>query len=1651
MSQNDQNIDLEQCSVSGKAIQLFTYLKELCALRSAQVRDVDSYDQVFWLRDLPRHKLCRSAIWQHVDSTDQIAEKNNDIWIEIRKPLLKSHPELPDDVEPWVNDDEITDSSLSEPSLFESISRVALQNDQEDEGSDGSVLINDYPRVFDNWVNYLESQWKPWAMEDRELQKVQKVYNQLFNIYQRQEKLGEQYEVVMGAGLLTWKSPKSGEIKRHVLAIEARIEFDRVRGVISVGPTFDGQPPVIECGMLETSDRPNPSDLTEIEKDVVSLDGDPWERAHLEAVLKGFVNSLSFAGDYVSTLEKSGALSERPNIKLAPALILRKRTRRTFEDFYRQIIEQISKGETVPENVRRIVEIVEDDGNPDELGRDIAAQNVISSESDDTEIYFPLPANDEQRRIVQKIECRRGILVQGPPGTGKSHTIANLIAHFLAKGKRILVTSETPRALDVLRNKLPREIEELCVVWLGTGPDSQKALEKSVLGITQRKANWDAVSEQTLMDEASFRLSEARKDQARLRHDMRTCRESDVYQHSNVYGQYSGTLQNIAMQIDRDRARFNWFIDRLCDQVVLSIKNEELLKMVQIHRTITSDIVDQLKFRLFPVEQLVPIHELRRHITAELRAQIAHNDSSDKRSYSGYSQLLVIGSVKRGAISSMIEAVISTRETLSKHFYSWVDRASREIAGGQDRVWRSILSSTIDHVDHVEKILAEHGKILVEGLDGKDLRLVKDHAAALKKHFDEGNGAGFWCFRARAVKEALYLIKSVKVNGKPCGDVQMLRQLDAWIEMSSRMTSLHGMWAGITPQPVGDEVLQCSVFRDLCDPIKPALVLHAQIEAIKEALCDYPGIRFPAWHSDEDVRAFGKAFEAAEVEENYTAAQRVFAPLIVLLQNHINSGGNHPVTAQLLSAVTQRDIDLYQKSYETMTSLRDWANSYNFARDIRGRFQNCCPQLCEKYDESYDDLVWDAHFSEFDKAWVWAKTECWLDEMNDKGRVKKIQFALDAAILQERAALKNLAASKAWQHCMSNLREKERMALIAWSQAVAKIRSGKGKYAETHRETARQKLDECRRAIPAWVMPLYQVVQTTRPGSCQFDVVIIDEASQSGPEALLLNYIADKLIVVGDDKQITPMHVGVDLSDVQFLSRKYLEGIPHSDALGLEGNLFSQAELRFPDRIRLREHFRCMPEIIQFSNNLSYSTEPLIPLRQYGADRLEPVRTIFVKEGYRKGSSDDLENPPEADAIVAQIAECCENPMYAGKTFGVICLKGGNRQTDRISSMLVKEIGAVEMEKRQLVCGRPYDFQGDERDVIFLGLVDALSDGMIRSDTSNPDIQRRYNVAMSRAKDQLWLFHSMTLNDLKPGSYQYRLLEYCLNPSVKPQTLPFDIMEFDKQRKDVKPPDPFDSWFEVDVFTHIHKRGFRVLPQFNVANYRIDLVVEGLKGRLAVECDGDEWHGPDRFESDMSRQRDLERCGWVFWRVRGSDFYRNSTVALQELWEALDRQKISPSCDWASDKKTLEACEIEAGSKSVVVVDESESSQIDVIAENEEQDYPIVEGTNERIVRALEMSSHQRQHAEELPPLVIQNAIAQCLRKCPNRTCTVKSLTSRVLKELGILTRGNPRLEFEKRVMRNLDALKNKGHLEEYKSRNKRIRLLREDEQPVFL
>src|SRR5205814_7717482 len=133
------------------------------------------------------------------------------------------------------------------------------------------------------------------------------------------------------------------------------------------------------------------------------------------------------------------------------------------------------------------------------------------------------------------------------PGTGKSHTIANLICHLLAKGKRVLVTSQTPRALKVLQEKIRKDAEQLsplCVSILGNDIIALKNMETSVLGITERHHDWEAGGKERNVQttrRVEDRLYAGRKRLAEVETRFRHLRELETYQHSVACGAYQGT------------------------------------------------------------------------------------------------------------------------------------------------------------------------------------------------------------------------------------------------------------------------------------------------------------------------------------------------------------------------------------------------------------------------------------------------------------------------------------------------------------------------------------------------------------------------------------------------------------------------------------------------------------------------------------------------------------------------------------------------------------------------------------------------------------------------------------------------------------------------------------------------------------------------------------------------------------------------------------------------------------------------------------------------------------------------------------------------------------------------------------------------------
>jgi very-short-patch-repair endonuclease len=102
------------------------------------------------------------------------------------------------------------------------------------------------------------------------------------------------------------------------------------------------------------------------------------------------------------------------------------------------------------------------------------------------------------------------------------------------------------------------------------------------------------------------------------------------------------------------------------------------------------------------------------------------------------------------------------------------------------------------------------------------------------------------------------------------------------------------------------------------------------------------------------------------------------------------------------------------------------------------------------------------------------------------------------------------------------------------------------------------------------------------------------------------------------------------------------------------------------------------------------------------------------------------------------------------------------------------------------------------------------------------------------------------------------------------------------------------SELERGVLKRLIQAGYRVIPQWKAGYYWIDLVVEGAGKRLAIECDGDRFHPIEKLPQDMARQAILERLGWKFARIRGSQFFRDPDSAMEPIFSRLKSLEIPP-------------------------------------------------------------------------------------------------------------------------------------------------------------
>lgn len=1468
-----------------KYLQIFRYLFEFSKIRSNPVRNIEvsvaQYPEKVWFEEIPEDPLFECVTFPEFND-------ESEYWIKIRKPTDEpTEPEfakLSNALRDWVVGASLIDED-GLPILNNNIVK------------DGRILdLTDYPQIEDEFQQYVDARWvddlldyksrhAEYETELAAFEKLSKVWKRFFGIFNTADQFGEEYELVIGIGLLNYKQDDhSAHIYRHILTakVEVAFEYSERESFLTVCPSADSKIIIEKDAIIDLDEQFEPTNIIEAENSVSAFLEekeivDDLFDADVKDALNIFARRFHEDGDFVDDISRPKSISKKPEITFSPALLLRKRNTRSFTALYEKIISDLGKADEGL-NIPSLNDLIGDYSQQnDESDGHIS---LTSTETQDQTIYFPKKFNDEQVQIVQRAKTNDKVLVQGPPGTGKSHTIANLVCHLLANGKRVLVTAQKNQALRVLKDQLPTETRNLAVTLMGGDASSIQDMEASVNTINEQLASWNSGASMFQIDRLEKTLSGLNEKIAATTNEWLSVKEKSTRKQC-VNDIYQGTLLEITERLERESDEFQWFNDSYS-----STDNFDIIQDVEnyVTRFESYENIDCTSFdRFIPDnENLVSIEELQEYLRIV-------GEVEQRRQFATASRL--IDSANLDDLKSDLKALLELYVSIGRNSLPFKSKLISEYVLNVTE-WTKRIRET-------ESLLAElSGKKLRE-LDqnveiaypsDKSLIQLKNDARYLLYFLNEGNRLEGLLFKVKKqvlpkdIREKLYFIDAVRVNGSACDTISEFEAVINDLEIKQVFQQLANKW-GLKPDKETAKYLDAERFyfelneetTSLIRSIDESIGLKAKIESKSN-------VRI---HSAESAK-IEELIESVDFNSILRQENSLKAKLVAAKQ-YLNLPNSHTIAHTLLDDLDQLNPSSYAVHLSALGKLRSEQQQYHGFKAFETDLQIHFPILV---DDIQNDIVKSEEIEQLRNAVYFRNAQTVVSKMLSAEYEEELLVQLGDLEREKDETIEQLASTKAWSNVLTKLQGNRelRHLLDAWVMAVKKIgKTGKGKRALKFRKIAQSQMERCKDSIPCWIMPLYKVAETVSPEAGMYDYVIIDEASQLGPDALFLLYIAKNVIIVGDDKQTSPEYIGVDANAMTPHIRQHLQGIPHADYYGPEFSLFDQAKLFSSSLIVLREHFRCMPEIIEFSNKHFYAPEGkgLYPLRQYSENRLEPLQSVFCPAGYTTGSRQQIANKVEAEAIANKIAELISDKKYDGKTFGIIALQG-SAQAGLIDGFVQKRIDEREYRERKIRSGNSADFQGDERDVMFLSLVTAHNHQ--RSALTRPEDERRFNVAVSRAKDQVWLFHSVALEDLQPKSQEivdlrFKLLDHFLNYRENQRIL-FSRIE----RQPGKQPKPFESWFEVDVFNDIVARGYKVIPQYEVARgkYRIDLVCVLSNGtKIAIECDGDKFHGAEQYENDLIRERVLVRCGWQFFRVRGGEYYSDRLGSMEPLWKML--------------------------------------------------------------------------------------------------------------------------------------------------------------------
>jgi very-short-patch-repair endonuclease/superfamily I DNA/RNA helicase len=1471
--------------IKSKIRQLYQFLKEANQLRFRPVRILADQPKVVRLVDMPNHPAMQLFRPVRTENTQEVP----DTLIRVKRPLLTKCPVPPVSVLAWLL------PNWDDPGRTASVAES--QNATDDEGHTITIQFDDDQRRVADFKAWLD-QRKAWIEPELAARKAMSFFEVFYDIYSAIEKDGEELELIVADGHFLWQAVSGidGPVVVHhpILLKRVELRFDPNIPEFTIHET-DREPEIYGSLFVDLQDIA-PTAIRNRKTELENAGYHPLGWDDTEAFLRAFIQTVSpLTGEYLDELPRDGATTT-PRLYRDMVLVLRKRIA-GIANAVDAIIDDIDHQTVFPPALAQITGTMTEwesaglgggsEGSPGQGGE------PSGTGFSDDDILLAKEANDEQLQIIRRLEHRGSVIVQGPPGTGKTHTIGNLIGHLLAQGKSILVTAQTAKALRVVRDKVPEVLRPLAVSVLGSDQDARRQLESSISSITERLTGDTADS---LLQKAQQFETARRKlltQTKQLTHKLREALENE-YREIAV-GDRHFTPADAARFVSANREAHDWIPAPIKLGTNLCVSEQELVRLYALSISYTAQEEQDARHPL-PELTMLPSERQFQIMVSEYQ----HLTTTD----------LTSGADRWQPGDRSSESLEKVANDLAAEFSDDLRRQSWRpyaivagVHGGTEReVWERLIANIEESAEaNARHALGLHHRPRLS--DALPVHKQRQITIEICDHIDGGGKLGFLQLATRS--EWRQLIKTTSVTAGQPNHRDHFEALGYLAELEHLRASLELPWNSMigqhTQQPFSSlgsaPELAC---RALIPEVRRCLDWHASVWAPLATRLKAEGLKL------DDLFALLPR-EASQISE-YLIVERLasvilppllekeagrrklleceagFSRLANLAAQVDPTSPDRGCIGRIIAAVRSRSTEAYTAALESARRLHA-VKPLIAERDVlAGNLSLVAPgwveQITHRVPPHHEGTV----PGDIATAWTWRQLHDTLAD-RDKLDAHDLQRQIDRTRETLRQVTGWLIDAKAWGKQLERLQGNHsiRQALVGWLDTTKRLISTRQlDKRQMLLSEARRLMKKCADAVPVWIMPISIMAESFDPSTTRFDVVIIDEASQADLNALIPLYLGRQIIVVGDHEQVTPLGVGKGQTILENLRKSMLQDIPNSHLFDNLSSIYDIGRQSFGDAIRLVEHFRCVPEIIAFSNQLSYEGK-IKPLRESNSTDIKPACVGCRVDGVRESDV----NKGEARRIIDTIKAMIRHPRYAYKSIGIISMLG-EPQALAIQSMLHKEIPGVEIEKRRIQAGISGEFQGDERDIMFLSMVDSSSsEGPLRATGEGAFelIKKRYNVAASRARDQMWVMHSFDPDlHLKSTDLRLKLLQHIRDPLAS-------LRAFNQEVGKTESP------FEREVLKRLTDAGYRVRSQWQVGYYRIDMVVEGAGKRLAVECDGDRYHPMEKLADDMERQSILERLGWQFVRIRGSAFFRNPELAMRPVFDRLGELEIPPEAN----------------------------------------------------------------------------------------------------------------------------------------------------------